>query len=86
MRTMPLRDFRDSQGTQWTVWSVAPSFTLLPSVAGAEGQPLDQGWLCFESDTEKRRLAPVPEQWEKLDAGALGELLARAHPVARRGG
>src|SRR6185312_8332845 len=22
-----------------------------------------QGWLCFESEGEKRRLAPVPEGW-----------------------
>lgn len=32
-----------------------------------------QGWLCFESDTEKRRLSPIPEDWticgeEKLEA------------------
>jgi hypothetical protein len=22
------------------------------------------GWLCFEGENEKRRLAPVPEEWE----------------------
>jgi hypothetical protein len=22
------------------------------------------GWLCFEGEEEKRRLAPVPEEWE----------------------
>jgi len=25
------------------------------------------GWLCFESQGEKRRLAPVPEHWEKAN-------------------
>jgi hypothetical protein len=22
-----------------------------------------QGWLCFENDSEKRRLSPIPEDW-----------------------
>lgn len=25
------------------------------------------GWLCFESEGEKRRLAPVPENWERAN-------------------
>lgn len=32
------------------------------------GMPnLEAGWLCFESNGEKRRLAPVPEGWESAD-------------------
>lgn len=86
---MALRDFQDSQGTRWTVWNVAPSFALGSAfsnngAAGHEGQALAEGWLCFESETEKRRLAPVPEQWEELTSGALAELLGRAQVVTRR--
>jgi hypothetical protein len=29
------------------------------------------GWLCFESEGEKRRLAPVPENWDQADEPAL---------------
>lgn len=38
-------------------------------------------WLCFESKLEKRRLAPVPEQWERLPPDALEALLHRADPA-----
>ena len=29
------------------------------------------GWLCFESNGEKRRLTPVPVNWERADERAL---------------
>ncbi|MBA3645883.1 MAG: hypothetical protein H0W63_06860 [Gemmatimonadaceae bacterium] len=31
----------------------------------------ENGWLCFESDEEKRRLAPVPDGWNDADAEKL---------------
>jgi hypothetical protein len=41
------------------------------------------GWLTFESGDEKRRLAPVPEGWERLRPQRL-ELLCRvAKPTTR---
>jgi hypothetical protein len=41
------------------------------------------GWLAFESDGEKRRLAPVPDAWEELSADTL-EKLCREAIVAPR--
>lgn len=41
------------------------------------------GWLCFESDDEKRRLAPVPENWENADADELEALCKAAKHVVR---
>lgn len=44
-----------------------------------------QGWLCFESDQEKRRLSPIPEDWttcsdEKLESYIrTGERVSGAH-------
>jgi hypothetical protein len=35
-----------------------------------------EGWLTFESDGQKRRLAPVPAGWEELPGSRL-ELLCR---------
>src|SRR5688572_18716015 len=32
------------------------------------------GWLCFESRGEKRRLAPVPEHWERANERMLSAL------------
>jgi hypothetical protein len=32
----------------------------------------ETGWLCFESERgEKRRLIPVPKDWEQADADQL---------------
>lgn len=41
------------------------------------------GWLCFESDGEKRRLAPIPAGWQLMSDRGLAELCARATVVAR---
>ena len=46
---------------------------------------LEQGWLCFESPVEKRRLTPIPEQWESCPEGELEALLGRAELVRQRG-
>lgn len=40
------------------------------------------GWLAFESPTEKRRLAPIPQYWERLSEEGLARLCAAARPVA----
>lgn len=36
------------------------------------------GWLTFQSVYEKRRLAPVPDGWERLDESGLERLLHQA--------
>ena len=37
-----------------------------------------EGWLVFESPREKRRLAPIPANWESLSDQALAALCTRA--------
>ena len=44
---------------------------------------LAEGWLAFESRSERRRLAPIPPGWEELDAEGLRALLARAEPAGK---
>jgi hypothetical protein len=44
---------------------------------------LTQGWLTFQSASEKRRLAPVAEGWDLLDDAELEKLLHRATLVGR---
>jgi hypothetical protein len=39
---------------------------------------LQQGWLAFQTGKERRRLAPIPENWIALDDAAIIALLARA--------
>ena len=48
------------------------------------GPGLENGWVCFQSDEEKRRLAPPPGDWEGAADDALEALLGRAQPIARR--
>ena len=42
------------------------------------------GWLCFETTGEKRRLAPVPEGWERADDETIEQWCCVAKPVLRR--
>ena len=47
------------------------------------GERWAHGWLAFESDGEKRRLAPVPRDWHKLTAAELERLCGEAVRVPR---
>ena len=39
------------------------------------------GWLTFESAIGRRRLVPIPPEWESASARALGEMCSRAEAV-----
>lgn len=43
------------------------------------------GWLAFESRIEKRRLCPVPSQWESLTDAELACLVSQAVPTTKHG-
>ena len=42
---------------------------------------LARGWLAFESDTMRCRLAPIPDEWHTLPERELRALLQRAEKV-----
>ena len=42
---------------------------------------LDGGWLCFEAQVEKRRLTPIPPDWQRCDEACLEQYLRRATPA-----
>lgn len=85
-----LRGFTDSTGVEWRVWEVIPSRAAIGTSAVTQARtsisstPYANGWLCFESDSEKRRLAPIPNGWDSGSAGEIGELLLQATPVQAR--
>lgn len=81
---MAVRDFVDPKGVSWRVWPVTPE-ALQPKTA-AEDYLGDygEGWLCFESAGERRRLARYPLDWETLSDEALCALLAAAAIVPAR--
>lgn len=74
---MASREFRDSTGTTWRVWSTVPSGTSVRVTKFAEG------WLTFESGDALRRLTPLPPNWERASDERL-ELMCRAATDVRR--
>jgi hypothetical protein len=88
-----LRGFTDSTGVEWRVWEVFPNKGADKSNAELSRSSLKDtafanGWLCFESSDEKRRLTPIPPGWEFRDPAILEELRNRAilvTPVRRAG-
>ena len=72
---MAYREFVDDKGTLWRVWDTHPVAantlrTVSPNYAG--------GWLTFESPEERRRLAPIPPDWEFASRDLMGHWCARA--------
>ena len=59
-------------GVEWSV------FDVTPSRARALAPALQEGWLCFENATERRRLPPIPPNWQQFTSERLTELLAVA--------
>jgi hypothetical protein len=84
---MAYREFVDSNGVSWRVWSTVPS-------AGSRLRGgFDQGWLTFERTTAEssttpaplRRLVPIPADWETAHEGRLDVMCQSADEVARPG-
>ena len=46
-------------------------------------EELQRGWLAFQSGRERRRIAPIPEDWADMTAAELLELLNRADRRSR---
>ena len=83
---MAYREFLDSKGVSWRVWST------VPSAATRLGGGFDQGWLTFERTSPPntatafplRRLVPIPPDWEEVSENRL-ELLCRSAEEVPRG-
>ncbi len=78
---MAVRDFIDLKGVKWRVWPVTPT-SIQPKTAVEDylGDYGD-GWLCFESISERRRLANYPPNWDTLSDNGLLQLLKTAAVV-----
>lgn len=76
------RLFDDTRGMRWDVWAVYPE--ARPSQVSALPGTFQTGWLVFESSSEKRRLSPIPSNWESLPPRELEILCERAETASRR--
>ena len=82
---MGLREFRDKRGVMWKVWNVTPDSLDKRTTAEDYMKEWQDGWLCFECDDHRRRLAAYPPAWEDLPDEELESLLERSQLVKRRG-
>jgi hypothetical protein len=77
------RLFDDRGGVRWDVWAVYPE--TRPSQLSALPEAFQAGWLVFESANQKRRLSPIPSDWQTLPTDELERLCERAEIAPRRG-
>lgn len=78
------RAFVDARAIWWDVFAVYPE--ARPSQHSQLKGTFQQGWLCFDSGTEKRRLSPIPDGWQQLSDGQLEQLSERAQVASRKRG
>ena len=74
---MAIREFVDSKGVTWRVWRTSPRSGYVYS------EQLRSGWLTFESEQQRKRLAPIPTGWADATPDRL-ELMCRAAEAVRR--
>lgn len=78
-----VREFCDPAGAAWRVFRATPHSSsskrekVLP-------EAFRHGWLVFECDVERRRLAPIPDDWEELTDAELAQLCLSASVVPSR--
>jgi hypothetical protein len=80
-----VRHFRDAAGIEWQVFLTERS----PEASRRDHhlpEAFRAGWLVFESSAEKRRLGPVPAEWESLTDAELAAYCARAIPQTPKRG
>jgi len=78
---MAVRDVVDENGRKWKIWSVSQS-SIHPKTAAEDYLgDYSEGWLCFECDNQRRRLAKFPQDWDKLPDKELIRLLKAAQIV-----
>jgi hypothetical protein len=70
------RVFDDADGKRWHVYAVHPSARTIRS--GTLAASFQHGWLCFESHDERRRLAPIPDNWKDVPIEDLAALCVNA--------
>lgn len=82
-----LRGFVGDDGQEWQVWDTRPSpnanlpapdtFGEVPRIS----KKREGGWLTFTAAADRRRLSPIPEDWETADDTSLRAMLAAADRV-----
>jgi hypothetical protein len=75
---MAYREFVDPDDVLWRAWAT------YPTVGKVLSKGFENGWLTFESQTECRRLAPIPKGWEEFPDARLVTLLTDAMAAKKK--
>ena len=84
---MALRGFVGDDGQEWQVWDTRPSISSPNADESASpkagefprfSKKREDGWLTFTAAVDRRRLSPIPEDWETADEASLRAMLAAA--------
>jgi hypothetical protein len=71
----------DAEGRHWVVREVRdPNLAMIPPHLLTRPE-FAEGWLLFESEGEKRRLAPYPDDWMTLSVKQLDQWRMRARRI-----
>ena len=88
---MTLRGFVGDDGQEWEVWDTRPTNAspnvnrFGPDTVGEFprfSKKREGGWLTFTAAADRRRLSPIPQDWETADETSLRAMLAAADRVA----
>ena len=81
-----MRAFIDTSGARWDVWEVRRDHVVGFGLSHHPVAPeLQDGWLCFARGGERRRLAPYPDDWHRMNPEQLAALCERAVEVSSEG-
>jgi hypothetical protein len=72
--------FRDADGIEWTVMEIEASALAAIPRTSLRHPEFKDGWLLFQSDRLRKRLAPYPKEWRSMTAEELAQLCAQAMP------
>ena len=88
---MALRGFVGDDGQDWQVWDTRPTVgspnveSPPPGMVGEFprfSKKREAGWLTFTAAADRRRLSPIPEDWETADEMRLRAMLAAADRIS----
>jgi hypothetical protein len=71
---------REARRTAGAPWPEAEERRTTPDRRKGD---IQQGWLCFDCATERRRFFPIPSGWESYSDERLLRLLGASTPVRK---
>lgn len=70
--------FKDSRGVEWLVTEISDPAMRSLQTDRLRMPEFQGGWLLFQSDDTKKRLAPFPDDWRSFGPAEMERLCAKA--------